>query len=89
VDQKGRKICTIGVNQFGDIVTCLCRLESIEAAKEPDTYEQCDACPNCSHIVERYLWGDSTRIGETGEWTDTAEYDMNYCPECGQKLKWE
>jgi len=54
-------------------------------------YESCDAgdfCPNCSHAVERWMTGDASQIGETGEWTDAVEYEMKYCPECGLRLDW-
>jgi len=56
------------------------------------SYESCDAgdyCPNCNHAVERWMTGDASQIGETGEWTDAVEYEMKYCANCGQRLKWE
>jgi hypothetical protein len=47
------------------------------------------ACPNCHNGIERWLWGDSELIGETGEWTDSQEYEAKYCLNCGQKLEWD
>jgi len=55
----------------------------------PPVGDMCSACPRCGHVIEHYLWGDTEQICGTGEWTDAAEYEVKYCPECGQAIDWE